>query len=120
MWTQKLGQKNRLAEGVPNSNAQGAGMGRRGDISDGHAWAGGLGALIDLSGNDEYVSGNWAAGVGYWFGTGVLYDGEGREVIVGQRSGATTVFSGPVREYRWEEEDKRRLGNIENQARGRR
>jgi len=64
---------------VPNSNAQGAGMGRRGDISDGHAWAGGLGALIDLRGNDEYVSGNWAAGVGYWFGTGILYDGGGND-----------------------------------------
>ena len=77
---------------VPNSNAQGAGMGRRGDISDGHAWAGGLGALIDLSGNDEYVSGNWAAGVGYWFGTGILYDGAGddeyRSVYFSLASGA--------------------------------
>jgi hypothetical protein len=33
----------------------------------------------------------------------VLHDGRGGEVIVGQRSGATTVFSGPVKEYRWEE-----------------
>ena len=77
---------------VPNSNAQGAGMGRRGDISDGHAWAGGMGALIDLAGNDEYVSGNWAAGVGYWFGTGILYDGAGdgkyRRVYFSLASGA--------------------------------
>ena len=65
---------------VPNSNAQGAGIGRRGDISDGHAWAGGLGTLIDLSGNDVYESGNWATGCGYWFGTGLLYDGGGDDL----------------------------------------
>jgi hypothetical protein len=65
---------------VPNSNAQGAGMGRRGDISDGHAWAGGLGTLVDLEGNDTYESGNWAAGCGYWFGTGILYDGGGDDL----------------------------------------
>jgi len=29
------------------SNAQGSGMGRRGDGADGHSWAGGLGALLD-------------------------------------------------------------------------
>ncbi len=65
---------------VPNSNAQGAGIGRRGDISDGHAWAGGLGTLMDLSGNDVYESGNWAAGCGYWFGMGLLYDGAGDDL----------------------------------------
>lgn len=65
---------------VPNSNAQGAGLGRRGDLSDGHAWAGGLGTLIDLSGEDVYESGNWACGCGYWFGTGILYDGGGDDV----------------------------------------
>ena len=77
---------------VPNSNAQGAGIGRRGDISDGHAWAGGLGTLVDLSGNDVYESGNWATGCGYWFGMGVLYDGAGddlyRSVYFSMASGA--------------------------------
>jgi hypothetical protein len=56
------------------NNAQGAGFGRRGDGSDGHAWAGGLGAIIDIDGNDEYYSGNWTLGVGYWFGTGIAVD----------------------------------------------
>ncbi len=64
---------------VPYSNAQGAGAGRRGDITDGHAWAGGLGSLIDIAGDDSYDSGNWAGGSGYWFGIGVLYDGGGND-----------------------------------------
>ncbi|HOP05994.1 MAG TPA: hypothetical protein PLF13_01750 [candidate division Zixibacteria bacterium] len=63
------------SEGRINANnAQGAGMGRRGDGSDGHAWAGGLGAIIDIYGDDEYYSGNWTLGIGYWFGTGIAVD----------------------------------------------
>jgi len=62
------------------NSAQGAGMGRRADGSDGHSWAGGLGALIDIKGNDEYYSGNWTLGCGYWFGTGLVYEGEGNDL----------------------------------------
>lgn len=62
------------------NNAQGWGGGRRGDGSDGHSWAGGLGALIDCAGDDEYYSGNWTLGVGYWFGIGILYDVSGNDV----------------------------------------
>ena len=74
------------------NNAQGAGFGRRGDGSDGHSWAGGLGAIIDLSGDDQYISGNWSLGCGYWFGTGICYDGSGddlyKSVYFTQASGA--------------------------------
>ena len=74
------------------NNAQGAGFGRRGDGSDGHAWAGGLGAIIDIHGNDKYVSGNWSLGCGYWFATGICYDGDGDDeyssVYFTQGSGA--------------------------------
>jgi hypothetical protein len=74
------------------NSAQGAGMGRRGDGSDGHSWAGGLGALIDIKGNDHYYSGNWTLGCGYWFGTGLVYEGEGDDlyesVYFTQASGA--------------------------------
>lgn len=74
------------------NSAQGAGMGRRGDGSDGHSWAGGLGALIDIKGSDEYYSGNWTLGCGYWFGTGLVYEGEGNDlyksVYFTQASGA--------------------------------
>ena len=61
------------------SNAQGAGMGRRGDGADGHSWAGGLGALLDGEGDDVYTSGNWTMGTGYWFGIGVLHDRSGND-----------------------------------------
>jgi hypothetical protein len=79
-------------EDVSVSNAQGCAMGRRGDGCDGHSWAGGLGALLDVEGNDVYVSGNWSMGTGYWFGAGLLYDGSGddeyRGVCYSQATGA--------------------------------
>lgn len=65
------------------SNAQGCGMGRRGDGSDGHSWAGGLGALLDGAGDDSYLSGNWSMGTGYWFGIGLLHDRGGNDVYNG-------------------------------------
>ncbi|MCP4589279.1 MAG: hypothetical protein GY842_00905, partial [bacterium] len=78
--------------GISVSNAQGCASGRRGDGGDGHCWAGGLGALIDLCGDDTYLAGNWSMGTGYWFGTGLLYDGGGSDIYRGavwtQGSGA--------------------------------
>lgn len=69
------------SENVINANiAQGCGSGRRGDGSDGHSWAGGLGALIDCFGDDEYYAGNFSQGIGYWFGIGVLYDVNGNDL----------------------------------------
>ncbi len=65
--------------GVSVSFAQGAGGGRRGDGSDGHSYAGGLGALLDLSGDDHYKAGNFSLGIGYWFGTGLVWDGGGND-----------------------------------------
>ncbi len=59
------------------SYAQGCGVGRRGDITDGHSWAGGMGTLIDLTGNDLYESANWSLGCGYWYGMGFVWDGSG-------------------------------------------
>jgi hypothetical protein len=81
------------SKNVINVNAaQGAGMGRRGDGSDGHSWAGGLGVLVDIKGKDHYYSGNWTLGCGYWFGTGLVYEGEGDDlyesVYFTQASGA--------------------------------
>lgn len=64
---------------INGNNAQGAGFGRRGDGSDGHAWAGGLGTLIDIGGNDHYYSGNFSLGIGYWFGTGIVVDRGGND-----------------------------------------
>ena len=77
---------------VAVSQAQGCGAGMRADGSHGHAWAGGLGALLDIEGNDKYEAGNWSIGTGYWFATGIVYDGSGndvyRSVYFTQASGA--------------------------------
>ncbi|MEO6325400.1 MAG: hypothetical protein ABIT01_03115, partial [Thermoanaerobaculia bacterium] len=74
----RAGRPDPRADGkAATSNAQGVGIGRRGDGSDGHSWAGGLGALLDLGGNDEYRGGTFCQGAGYWFGTGLLVDAEG-------------------------------------------
>ncbi len=79
-------------ENISVSNAQGCGIGRRGDGCDGHSYAGGLGALLDVEGDDHYVSGSWTMGTGYWFGTGLLYEGAGddeyRGVCYSQATGA--------------------------------
>jgi len=65
---------------INGNNAQGAGFGRRGDGSDGHSWAGGLGVIIDIHGDDHYHSGNWSLGVGYWFATGIAIDRSGDDI----------------------------------------
>ncbi|MCX6647083.1 MAG: hypothetical protein NTY09_12125, partial [bacterium] len=59
------------------SNCQGVGSGRRGDGTDGHSYAGGLGLIADYHGNDKYEAGNFSIGCGYWFGIGLVYDKEG-------------------------------------------
>lgn len=64
------------------SYAQGCGIGRRGDITDGHSWAGGMGTIIDLEGNDTYKSANWSLGCGYWYGMGFCYDGGGNDKYI--------------------------------------
>jgi hypothetical protein len=64
---------------VNYSYAQGAAAGRRGDLMDGHSWAGGVGTLIDLAGDDQYLSGNWSLGSGYWYGIGWVYDATGND-----------------------------------------
>ena len=64
----------------PEHNAslgQGCGMGRRGDLSDGHSWAGGYGLLYDAGGNDTYRAEVMAQGCGYWYGVGCLIDDSG-------------------------------------------
>ncbi len=66
---------------VAVSNAQGVGSGRRGDGSDGHIWAGGLGLLLDFEGDDHFEAGNFSQGLGYWYGTGILWDGAGDDTF---------------------------------------
>lgn len=56
------------------SMGQGMGFGMR------PAMAGGLGFLYDKAGNDKYLAGVYAQGVGYWYSTGVLIDESGNDV----------------------------------------
>jgi hypothetical protein len=65
------------------SLAQGCGMGRRADYSDGHSLAGGIGALFDVQGDDLYRCGVFGQGVGYWGGVGLLIDLQGNDTREG-------------------------------------
>lgn len=65
------------------STAQGAGMGERADEEDGHSLPGGMGVLMDFSGNDKYSAGVFAQGIGYWSGLGVLVDSDGNDEYSG-------------------------------------
>lgn len=75
-----------------NSLSQGVGFGRRADISDGHSWAGGIGFMIDMAGDDKYSAGLFAQGCAYWYGIGILADNQGDDQYTGvwyvQGSGA--------------------------------
>ena len=65
------------------SLSQGTGFGVRADFTDGHSLAGGVGMLIDGSGDDNYSCGVFGQGCGYWFGSGFLVDYEGNDVYNG-------------------------------------
>ncbi len=56
------------------SMGQGMGFGLRPD------YAGGLGLLYDRNGNDKYLGGVYAQGVGYWYAVGMLIDETGNDV----------------------------------------
>jgi len=85
------------------SNCQGVGSGRRGDGTDGHSWAGGLGFIADIHGDDIYEAGNFSLGTGYWFGTGLMYDKNGddlyKSVYFTQASGAHYCIGAIIDEY---------------------
>ncbi len=75
--TYDLGGKYLHAPLMPNdfrSMGQGMGFGFRPD------YAGGLGLLFDSKGNDHYLGGVYAQGVGYWYATGMLIDEGGNDV----------------------------------------
>ena len=47
--------------------------------------SGGVGALIDLGGNDRYEGGEFSQGGGYFWGIGVLHDAAGNDLYYGNR-----------------------------------
>ncbi len=74
------------------SLCQGVGFGKRADFIDGHSWAGGIGMLVDGSGDDSYTAGLFAQGCAYWYAIGLLSDSQGKDTYDGiwyvQGSGA--------------------------------
>lgn len=75
--TYYLGGKYFHAPLMPNdyrTMGQGMGFGVRPQL------AGGLGFLYDKDGNDKYLGGVYAQGVGYWYATGLLLDESGNDV----------------------------------------
>lgn len=66
-----------------SSLAQGFGFGKRADYLDGHSLAGGVGMLIDGSGDDRYRCGIFGQGAAYWYGVGVLADRSGDDEYEG-------------------------------------
>lgn len=75
--TYYLGGKYRHAPLMPKdyrTMGQGMGYGLRPHL------AGGLGFLYDAAGNDKYLGGVYAQGVGYWYSTGVLIDEGGNDI----------------------------------------
>ncbi len=61
------------------SLSQGFGFGLRADFSDGHSLAGGIGVLVDGTGDDFYSCGVFGQGGGYWYGVGILADLKGKD-----------------------------------------
>jgi hypothetical protein len=67
-----------------NANfAQGAAFGLRTTANFPVLWDGGVGALIDAGGDDDYTCGVFGQGVGFWFCTGVLDDRGGNDQYEG-------------------------------------
>ena len=70
------------AYGVPGSFmafSQGVGVGIRPYDT------GGVGALLDLGGNDRYEGGEFSQGGGYFWGVGLLHDAAGNDLFYGNR-----------------------------------
>lgn len=71
-------------EGVYVGMSQGYGMGIRGYA------AGGIGALWDLAGDDQYEAGEFSQACGYFFAMGILHDFAGHDRYKGNRYGQGT------------------------------
>lgn len=66
--------------GLANTTVgQGFGFGRRADTTDRAFFSGGVGLLVDATGDDRYEASVFAQGGGYWFGTGILADHAGND-----------------------------------------
>ena len=67
--------------GVYLGMSQGFGFGVRGYA------AGGVGVIDDMSGNDQYIAGEFSQGGGYYFGLGMIRDHAGHDIYHANRYG---------------------------------
>jgi hypothetical protein len=65
--------------------SQGCAFGYRANAGSGFGACGGIGALVDLAGNDRYECGEFGQGCGYYLGLGLLHDAQGNDVYQGSR-----------------------------------
>lgn len=65
--------------------SQGCAFGYRAGIGPSRGAAGGVGALVDVAGDDRYECGEFGQGCGYYLGMGILHDGSGNDLYVGNR-----------------------------------
>lgn len=81
-----------------NSMSQGAASGWRADYSDGLSVNGGVAALVDAAGDDEYSCGLFGQGSGYWQAAGMLVDLAGKDRYRGHWyvQGASAHFAAGV------------------------
>jgi len=64
---------------MQNSFVQGAASGRWAEATDGQSLAGGIGMLMDFSGDDQYFAASFSQAASYYFGLGLVYDGSGND-----------------------------------------
>jgi len=60
-----------------NSFVQGASSGRWAEATDGQSLGGGVGFLLDFSGDDQYYANRFSQAASYYFSLGLLYDHSG-------------------------------------------
>ncbi len=68
-------------QGIFQGASQAVGIGFRGYAR------GGIGVLLDQAGHDQYQTGNFSLGTGYFFGLGLLYEGSGDDIYLASRYG---------------------------------
>jgi hypothetical protein len=78
------------------SLAQGVGCGRRGETADGHAWAGGVGLLVDGAGADRYGCGVLGGGSACAGGVGIFVDKSGNDDYTSFASALGCARSGGI------------------------
>jgi hypothetical protein len=85
-----------VGNGHGASLAQGFGAGRCAETTDGHAWAGGVGILVDGAGLDRYGCDAYGLGGAYGGGIGICADKMGDDDYTTSSAALGSAFAGGV------------------------